>query len=194
MIITRGTEKPKPKDERKVKNMTNTTTKTALISIFLNTWGNYNENGADGGFWVDLPCNLEETLERLARSTGEQVEEMEVFINDFSVEINGVYIDEYTDIENLNEIAEQLEEMDADELEKIESIIETEGGSIEKAVEEIDNYTYYSGYTLEDLAYEIVEECYDLPEIAQRYFDYAAFARDLGFDGYTETEHGVICR
>ena len=24
-------------------------------------------------------------------------------------------------------------------------------------------------------------------------FDYEAFARDLRFDGYTETEHGVIC-
>lgn len=174
--------------------MTNTATKAALISIFLNTWGNYNENGADGGFWVDLPCNLDETLDRLAKSTGEQVEEMEVFINDFSVEIDGVYIDEYTDINRLNEIAEQLEEMDADELEKIEAIVETEGGSIEKAVEDIDKYTYYSGYTLEDVAYEIVEECYNLPEIAQRYFDYAAFARDLEFDGYTETAHGVICR
>lgn len=174
--------------------MMNTTTKAALISIFLNTWGNYNENGADGGFWVDLPCNLDKTLERLAKSTGEQVEEMEVFINDFSVEIDGVYIDEYTDINRLNEIAEQLEEMDADELEKIEAIVETEGGSIEKAVEDIDKYTYYSGYTLEDVAYEIVEECYNLPEIAQLYFDYAAFARDLEFDGYTETAHGVICR
>lgn len=46
---------------------------------------------------------------------------------------------------------------------------------------------------MEDVAYEIVEECYELPEIAQRYFDYAAFARDLEFDGYTETSSGVIC-
>ena len=48
--------------------------------------------------------------------------------------------------------------------------------------------------SLEDVAYEIVDECYDLPDIAQRYFDYKAFARDLGFDGYTETENGVIYR
>ena len=31
----------------------------------------------------------------------------------------------------------------------------------------------------EDYAYEIVEECYDLPEFAKTYFDYSAFARDL---------------
>ena len=46
---------------------------------------------------------------------------------------------------------------------------------------------------LEDVAYDIVEECYGLPEIAERYFDYQAFARDLEFDGYTETELGTIC-
>lgn len=46
--------------------------------------------------------------------------------------------------------------------------------------------------TLSDVAYWIVDECYDLPEIAKRYFDYKAFARDLGFDGYSETENGVI--
>ncbi len=31
----------------------------------------------------------------------------------------------------------------------------------------------------EDFAYEIIEECYDLPEFAKTYFDYEKFARDL---------------
>ena len=31
----------------------------------------------------------------------------------------------------------------------------------------------------EDFAYQIVEECYDLPEFAKTYFDYKQFARDL---------------
>ena len=31
----------------------------------------------------------------------------------------------------------------------------------------------------EDFAYQIVEECYDLPEFAKNYFDYKQFARDL---------------
>ena len=31
----------------------------------------------------------------------------------------------------------------------------------------------------EDFAYEIVEECYDLPDFAKTYFDYKQFARDL---------------
>lgn len=167
---------------------------TTLISVFLNTWGNYNENGADGGFWVELPCNLDEVLERLAASTGEDVDEMEVFINDFKTEINGLEISENTDISDLNDLAEQLESLDEYELEKLESILEADGGSLENALDNIDDYTYYANMTLEDVAYEIVDECYDLPEIAQRYFDYTAFARDLGYDGYTETENGVIYR
>ena len=41
----------------------------------------------------------------------------------------------------------------------------------------------------------LVNECYftkDTPDIFTRYFDYEAFGRDLGFDGYTETKYGVI--
>lgn len=169
-------------------------TNTTLISIYVNTWANYNENGADNGFWVELPCDLDEVLERLAESTGEEVDEMEVFVNDFETTVNGLEISENSDLEALNDLAEQLEALDEYDLEKLEAILEAYGGSLENALDDIDDYTYYSGMTLEEVAYEIVEECYDLPEFAQRYFDYAAFARDLGFDGYTETENGVIYR
>lgn len=31
----------------------------------------------------------------------------------------------------------------------------------------------------EDCAYDLVEECYDLPDFAKTYFDYEKFARDL---------------
>ena len=167
--------------------------KTTLISVFLNTWKNYNENGADGGFWVELPCNLDEVLERLAASTGEDVDEMEVFINDYETDINGLEISENTNISDLNETAEELESLDEYDLEKLGAILESDGGSLENALENIDCYEYYSNTTLENLAYEFVEEM-NLPEFAQRYFDYEAFTRDLGYDGYTETENGVIYR
>lgn len=168
--------------------------KATLISVFLNTWGNYNENGAEGGFWVSLPCNLDEAMERLAESTGEDVDEMEVFINDFETDINGLEISENTNISDLNDLAERLEALDEYDLEKLEAILEADGGSLENALDNMDNYTYYANMSLEDVAYEVVDECYDLPDIAQRYFDYAAFARDLGYDGHTETENGVIYR
>lgn len=165
-------------------------TATALLKVFVTNLGKYNE-GELIGEWVSLPVDeneLEEVLERI----GINEEYEEYFITDFETEFDGLKVDEYSNIEELNELAEQLESLDEYDLEKIGAIIEAYGAELKKAIENIDDYTYYSGKTLEEVAYEIVEECYKLPEIAQRYFDYEAFARDLGFDGYTETENGVI--
>ena len=167
---------------------------TTLISVFLNTWGNYNENGADGGFWVELPCNLDEVLERLAASTGEDVDEMEVFINDFETEISGLEISENTDISDLNDIAEQLESLDKYDLEKLEAILEADGESLENALDNMDDYIFYANQSLEDVASEMIDEGVfgDIPDSIINYIDISAIARDLGYDGYTETENGVI--
>lgn len=165
-------------------------TATTLLKVFITNLGKYNE-GELIGEWVSLPVDeseLEEVLERI----GINEEYEEYFITDFETEIDGLNVDEYSNIEELNELAEQLESLDEYDLEKVGAIIETHGIDLKEAIENIDDYTYYSGMSLEDVAYEIVEECYELPEIAQRYFDYEAFARDLGFDGYTETTNGVI--
>lgn len=170
--------------------MTNTTVK---IAIFLNTWANYNENGADNGFWVNLPCNLDEAFEQLAKATGEDVDNMEVFINDTDIEGISLEIGENDNIEELNELAEELENFDDYDIEVIDAIMEATGYDITYAIDNKDNCIYYANKTLEDVAHEIVAECYDLPEIAQCYFDYEAFARDLGYDGYTKVSNGVIC-
>ena len=172
------------------------TTKTALISVFLNTWANYNENGAEGGFWVNLPCDLEEVLEKLAKSTGEEVDEMEVFINDYDTDLDGLEIGEHTDLETLNETAEELESLDEYDLEKLQAILEADGGSLENALENMDDYIFYNGQSLEDVASEMVEDGVfgDIPDSIINYIDISAIARALDYDGYTETENGVIYR
>ena len=165
-------------------------TATTLLKVFITNLGKYNE-GELIGEWVSLPVDeseLEEVLERI----GINEEYEEYFITDYETEFDGLKVDEYSNIEELNELAEQLESLDEYDIEKVGAIVEAYGADIKDAIENIDDYTYYSGMSLEDVAYEIVEECYELPEIAQRYFDYEAFARDLGFDGYTETTNGVI--
>ena len=45
-----------------------------MLNIYVNTWGNYNENGADGGEWITLPMEpeeLEEVLENIAALMGD---------------------------------------------------------------------------------------------------------------------------
>jgi len=43
----------------------------------------------------------------------------------------------------------------------------------------------------EDFAYDIVEQCYELPEFAKTYFDYEKFARDL-FMGDYDFDNGYV--
>ena len=71
-----------------------------MLNIFINTWGNYNENGADGGEWITLPMDadkLEDVLNMLAEELEE--DDPEFFINDYewTTEIEPRAIDEMID-------------------------------------------------------------------------------------------------
>lgn len=160
-----------------------------MIKGFITNLGKYNE-GCLMGKWINFPID-EEELEKVYDEIGINEEYEEIFFTDWECEID-CDLSEYENIEEVNELAERLEEIEMhDDLEKLEAIMEA-GYNIYAALEEMDDAIYYSGYTLEEVAEELVNECYDLPEFALRYFDYEAFARDLNYDGYTETYHGVI--
>lgn len=66
-------------------------------------------------------------------------------------------------------------------------------GLIEKYEDSWDmDINLYTNQSMIDVAYNIVEECYNLEGPLANYFDYEAFARDLSYDGYTETTYGVL--
>lgn len=172
-----------------------------MLNIFVNTWGNYNENGADGGEWITLPMDaeeLEEVLENIAAKMGDN--DPEWFINDYewTTEIDLGDVGEMDSITEWNELLEGAESLDEYEAEEIAAAMEAFGYSFQEALSRQSRgcFFFYPGRSLEEVAEELVNECYftkDTPEILTRYFDYEAFARDLGFDGYTETKYGVIC-
>lgn len=172
------------------------------IRIYIANLGKYNE-GELVGEWISLPATEEELEELFVRIKVAHYDEdgdyvpyyeedgiiyEEVAIHDYETEI-GLDIGEYDNIEELNELAERLEDED---IEVIKAIIEATGYDLDYALDNVDNVTFYPNASLLDVAYEIVEECYDLPEFAKTYFDYNAFARDLGYDGYYEVENGTI--
>jgi antirestriction protein len=164
------------------------------IKGFITNLGKYNE-GVMMGEWITFPID-EEELETVLERIGINEEYEEVFFTDWECEIDCGF-GEYEDIESVNELAERLEEIEMhDDLEKLEAIIEATGDSLEEALNYMDDAIFYPGYTLEEVAEEIIEDCYGhrhVDEIFYRYFDYEAFARDLEFDGYTEVSGGVIC-
>lgn len=160
------------------------------MKAYITNLGKYNE-GCLVGKWIDFPID-EDDFESELESIGVKENTMyeEWFVTDYDCSLFDMYdaFGEYPSIDDINEVAEALENNESEFTALMEVYNYTDALRYLKS----DNYTFYEGMTLEDVAYEIVEECYNLPEITQRYFDYKAFARDLGYDGYCETSNGVI--
>ena len=96
-------------------------------------------------------------------------------------------------LKELNNLAQDLQDIeDNGDEDWLEAYIEATGCDLNIAVDKYDTSTFYHDMDLVDVAYDIVEECYNLPENLERYFDYEAFARDLEIEGYTETNYGTI--
>jgi len=171
-----------------------------MLNIFINTWGNYNTNGADGGQWIALPLDpdeLEEVLENIAELMGDEDPEWAIHDYEWLTEIELDEISEHDDIQELNERCLEIDDLLEHEAEEIAAAIEAYGYTFAEALDRHQRgcFIFYQGQDLEEVAEQIADECYlyDAPEMLARYFDYEAFARDLSFDGYTETKYGVIC-
>ena len=168
-----------------------------MLNLFVNTWGNYNENGADGGQWITLPMDpdeLEEVLEHIADAMGDNDPEWAIHDYEWTCEMELGDVHEMDSIAEWNELCNDASRLEEWEAEEIAAAIEAYGYTFAEAMERQQRgcFTFYPGQDMEEVAEELINECYDLPEFALRYFDYEAFARDLSFDGYTETKYGVI--
>ena len=156
-----------------------------MINIFITNLGKYNE-GELVGEWVKLPVSEEELKAVFERIGINEVYE-EHFITDYETDVDNFEIGEYDSIGSLNEIAETLECLYEYERE-IVSVLLSEGYSLEEALEKKDNcFIYYDCFTMEDVAIEYAEETgllNDIPENLQCYFDFDAFGRDMGIEGY----------
>lgn len=86
---------------------------------FITNLGKYNE-GELVGEWITFPINEEELQEVLER-IGINEEYEEFFFTDYENNLLG--LGEYESIEHINEIAEELEDIDADD-EIIDAILE----------------------------------------------------------------------
>ena len=162
---------------------------------------------AKTGKEFNLPMDSEELENTLQEFLGGKGFQSEYIISSYEFdvdynELNGeVSISEHDDILSLNQacniIEDELFANFASETDIIIALAEAYSSDFLEIAKEIDGgegykFYFYPGETLEDRAYDIVENCYDLPEIAQRYFDYEALARDLGYENFSETSKGVL--
>ena len=165
-----------------------------MLKGFVTNLGKYNE-GILQGEWVTFPISEDELEEVFERIGINEIYE-EFFFSDWECEFEHG-LGEYENIDSVNELAENLEEIETyGEEDKLHAIIEATGYSLWEAIRYIDAADFFPGYTMEEVAEEYVNEWFvtpNTPDIFVRYFDYEAFARDIRFDGYTETDYGVIC-
>lgn len=161
------------------------------IRLFMNTWANYNENGADGVITPTGWMSLNE-----AEEYAEKYAEYEPFINDTDNVPKALDVDEYSNIPETIDMLRRYEDFDDTQKEVFAALID-DGYEEDKAFDIVDDgdYFYIEGDSNTDLAYNYIDEIGGIEALGrdtlERYFDYEAFGRDLAFD-LIGTEHGYV--
>ena len=163
-----------------------------MLKIYVTNLGKYNE-GFLIGKWLELPATeeeIEKTLEEIGISDEPDENGIyyeEYFITDYETDMDGLKISEYSNIDDLNELAETIDDLDEDEKEIVNAII-GEGYSLEDAIDKKDDVMiYYNCSNMEQVAEDYAEQVgllNDIPESLRYYFDFEAYGRDMSFEGH----------
>ena len=132
-----------------------------MLNIFVNTWGNYNENGADGGQWITLPMDedeLEETLENIAAAMGDNDPEWAIHDYEWTIETELGDVHETDSIMEWNERCQEADGLEEWEAEEIAAAIEAYGYTLLESLERQQRgyFTFYPGMDLEEVAEELI--------------------------------------
>jgi antirestriction protein len=167
-----------------------------MLKVALTNLGKYNE-GELVYQWLELPATDEEIVRAMWAIGMDGEEYEEYFISDYETDIEGLEVGEYENLDELNSLVERYEDLGEYDQEAVQAIMEAEGYNFEESLDKVEQgyFTFYSGQSLEDVAYEMVDEGLfgDIADNLKNYIDYEAIARDIRLDGYSETKYGVIC-
>lgn len=172
-----------------------------MLNIYLTNLGKYNE-GQLIGEWLELPATQAEIEECLARiGISDEPDENgiyyeEYFITDYETDVDGLRVDEYANLDELNELAEAIEGNE----EAAEVLIYHGYDTAEEIKDNLDNVVYVCTPKMwetdeEAIAYWYIHEmgCLEIPEYLENYFDYERYGRDLMIEGtFHKTESGNI--
>ena len=165
--------------------------------IYVGTYAKYNE-GSIFGKWLKLSdYSDKDEFYEACRELHKDEQDPEFMFQDWEY-IPSDLIGESWLSDNIFEIIEAIDELDDDKKAAFE--VWLNHGSHDITTKDITDLIrsfeddFQGAYNdEEDYAYEIVDECYDLPDFAKTYFDYAKFARDL-FMGDYWFEDGYVFR
>lgn len=156
--------------------------------IYVGTYAKYND-GSIFGKWLDLSdySDTDEFYEA-CRELHKDEEDPELMFQDWEYIPSGLIGESWLS-DNIFEIIEAIDEMDDTKKEAFEVWLNHESydlssKDINDLISSFEDDFQGTYKDEEDYAYEIVDECYDLPEFAKTYFDYEKFARDLFMTDY----------
>ena len=169
-----------------------------MIEICLTNLGKYNEGELIYSRLV-LPATTEEIYAAYDEiGVAENTMYEETFISDYETDINGLSISEYASINELNELAEELSNLDEYELEAFGAMLDY-GYATDEALQKVQDYEYriYDGcYSMAEVAEMYADETGlldSIPDDLRCYFDFEAFGRDMDIKGhFIETDSGYI--
>lgn len=131
----------------------------AYLNVALTNLGKYNE-GELIFKWLELPATDEE-IEAAFKDIGvaDGTEYEEYFITDYETDIPELEVGEYTNILELNEKMEELSNLKDFEIEELQAISESQGGTLEEVKEsyirvkknENIKYTNFQDYLLDQM-------------------------------------------
>lgn len=169
------------------------------MTIYITDLGAYNQGHLIGEH-ISLPMDEDDLKSKIDEilSIGEKAcgdtEHEEIFITDY--ECDFMEIGEYDDPYKLNEIAQKMERMN-DHFKKMTKFLLSNNlvSNLNEAIEEAENVIIHENSTMEDIAYEFVNECYDIDSLApiiSNNIDYKSIARDMEIEGrYFEVDGDI---
>lgn len=179
--------------------------KTFPFGAYVTNLGKYNE-GHLVGEWVKFPATRERMADVMAkigigqkRPDGSVYEE--VFITDYDCNISSLtkYLHEYSNINELNYLAEKIDEIDDFDRNKFNAVIESGEGikgiaDIINLTDNLDNYNLINAGSDEELGiYLISNEDKKVPDWLDGYIDYEAYGRDYAInEGAISTSEGYV--
>lgn len=126
------------------------------------------------GTWFDVPVNREQVISVLENQFGVQ-EGQEIMISDYEVP-EGIKVDPYGPITQLNEIAEEYDNLDPWIQKNLKEIIDYTGKDIHDLLDEDISYIDVSNDT--ELGKRYITNEYSIPSELEPYIDYEAYGRD----------------
>ena len=175
-----------------------------MLKLFITDLSAYN-NGFLVGEWVTLPLSGKELYLAIQQvlSEGEylcqsDVTHEEIFITDYEwVGLELFNVGEYDSPWDVNDDVGKVSDLTPLQQKAVAFLLgEQLTYEVDDAIAKADDVIIHENQSLEDVAYELMQECYEvdkLPPIIANNIDYEGIAKDLEYDGtYWEIDGDVF--